>query len=167
MSLNPNVVLVHGAFANAGCWSKLVPLLRAKRFNVVASNCPLSSLADDEAAVQRTISIKTALFCWSDTPGVGAIITEEGSDTKVKGLVYISAGAPDSNQSFDEWWEGYPSAPGAAEIKPYGTDRVALTLDGFRQFFAQDLGTDEIELLYCLQGPYASAANDEKISKAA
>jgi hypothetical protein len=54
MSLSPNVVLVHGAFAIAGCWSKLVPLLRAKRFNVVASNCPLSSLADDVAAVQRT-----------------------------------------------------------------------------------------------------------------
>jgi len=54
MSLNLSVVLVHGAFANAGCWSKLVPLLRAKRFNVVASNCPLSSLADDVAAVQSS-----------------------------------------------------------------------------------------------------------------
>lgn len=50
----------------------------------------------------------------------GAIITKAGNDTKVEGLVYISAGAPDSNQSFNEWWEGYPSAPGAAEIKPYG-----------------------------------------------
>ena len=41
----------------------------------------------------------------------GAIITEAGNDTKVKGLVYISAGAPDSNQSFNEWWEGYLRLP--------------------------------------------------------
>ena len=34
------------------------PQLRVKRFNVVASNCPLSSLADDVAAVQRTISMQ-------------------------------------------------------------------------------------------------------------
>jgi hypothetical protein len=26
----PKVVLVHGAFANAACWSKLVPSLHAK-----------------------------------------------------------------------------------------------------------------------------------------
>ena len=78
--------------------------------------------------------------------------------------MYISAGAPDSNQPFNEWWKGYPGAPGAAEIKP---DRMALTLEGFQKFFAQDLATDEIELLYCLQGPYASVANDDKIKKAA
>jgi pimeloyl-ACP methyl ester carboxylesterase len=113
MSLNPNVVLVHGAFANAGCWSKLVPLLRAKRFNVVASNCPLSSLADDVAAVQRTISMQNGPVLLVGHSWGGAIITEAGNDTKVEGLVYISAGAPDSNQSFNEWWEGYPSAPGA------------------------------------------------------
>ena len=42
----PTIVLVHGAFANAGCWSKLIPLLMAKGFDVVGANCPLSSLTD-------------------------------------------------------------------------------------------------------------------------
>ena len=73
MSLSPNVVLVHGAFANAGCWSKLVPLLRAKRFNVVASNCPLSSLADDAVCrsknyfhAKRPRSAGRTLLGWSN-----------------------------------------------------------------------------------------------------
>lgn len=35
MSSRPKIVLVHGAFANAGCWAKLVPLLRAKGLSVV------------------------------------------------------------------------------------------------------------------------------------
>jgi hypothetical protein len=60
-----------------------------------------------------------------------------------------------------------PFAPGAPEIKPYGNNRFTLTLEGFRRYFAHDLATDEIELLYCLQGPFAAASNDEPITNAA
>jgi pimeloyl-ACP methyl ester carboxylesterase len=35
------------------------------------------------------------------------------------------------------------------------------------RLFAHDLATDEIELLYCTQGPYAGAANNEQITHAA
>jgi pimeloyl-ACP methyl ester carboxylesterase len=38
----------------------------------------------------------------------GAIITEAGNDAKMRGLVYIAAAAPDSGQSFNEWWTGSP-----------------------------------------------------------
>jgi pimeloyl-ACP methyl ester carboxylesterase len=97
----------------------------------------------------------------------GAIITEAGNESQVRGLVYIAAGAPDSGQSFNDWWKGYPAAPGAPEIKPYGKDRFVLTLEGFRHYFAQDLATDEAEFLYCTQGPFAGAANNELITNAA
>jgi pimeloyl-ACP methyl ester carboxylesterase len=167
MFTRPNIVLVHGAFANASCWTKLVPLLLAKGFSVAASHCPLSSLADDVEAVRRTIRMEPRPVLLVGHSWGGAIITEAGNDPAVCGLVYIAAGAPDSGQSFSDWWEGYPVAPGAAEIKPYGEDRMALTLEGFRRHFAQDLATDEIELLYCLQGPFAAASNNEKIPKAA
>jgi pimeloyl-ACP methyl ester carboxylesterase len=35
-----NVVLVHGAFADDSSWSKVMPLLRAKGFNVTAVGNP-------------------------------------------------------------------------------------------------------------------------------
>ena len=54
----PTIVLVHGAFANAGCWSKLIPLLTATGFPVVAANCPLTSLVDDVAAVERVLGMQ-------------------------------------------------------------------------------------------------------------
>jgi pimeloyl-ACP methyl ester carboxylesterase len=167
MSSRPTIVLVHGAFANAGCWSKLIPLLRAKGYSVVASNCPLSSLADDVAAVRLTIQMQEGPVLLAGHSWGGAIITEAGNDPKVCGLVYIAAAAPDSGQSFNDWWKGYLAAPGAPEIKPYGADRFVLTLEGFYRHFAQDLATDEAELLYCTQGPYAAAANNEVISHAA
>ena len=58
MSSRPTIVLVHGAFANAGCWNKIIPLLRAKGFSVTASNCPFSTLADDVDTVRQTIKMQ-------------------------------------------------------------------------------------------------------------
>jgi len=167
MSTRPTIVLVHGAFAHAGCWAKLIPLLRAKGFSVVASNCPLSSLADDVEVVQQTIKMQDGPVLLVGHSWGGAIITEVGNESNVRGLVYIAAAAPDTGQSFNDWWGGYPTAPGAPEIKPHGKDRFVLTLEGFRRFFAQDCATDESELLYCTQGPYAATANNEPITKAA
>jgi len=163
----PTIVLVHGAFANAGCWHKIIPLLRAKGYSVVASNCPLGSLAGDVTAVQQTIQMQEGPVLLVGHSWGGAIITEAGNEPQVCGLVYIAAAAPDTGQSFNDWWKDYPAAPGAPEIKPYGKDRFVLTLEGFRRFFAHDLATDEIELLYCTQGPYAAASNNELITNAA
>ena len=167
MSSRLTIVLVHGAFANAGCWNKLIPLLRAKGFSVTASNCPLSTLADDVDTVRQTIKMQDGPVLLVGHSWGGAVITEAGNEPQVRGLVYIAAAAPDSGQSFNDWWKGYPAAPGAPEIKPYGKDRFVLSLEGFRRFFAQDCSADEAEFLYCTQGPYAAAANNELITKAA
>ena len=40
-----NVVLVHGAWADGSSWSRVIPLLQARGFNVVAAQLPLTSLA--------------------------------------------------------------------------------------------------------------------------
>ena len=47
-----NIVLVHGAWADGSCWSKVIALLEAKGFHVVAVQNPLTSLADDVAATE-------------------------------------------------------------------------------------------------------------------
>jgi len=48
-----SVVIVHGAFADASGWDKVVPILQAKGLNVVAVQNPLSSLANDVDAAAR------------------------------------------------------------------------------------------------------------------
>ena len=164
----PTIVLVHGAFANTSTWSKLIPLLVAKGFSVVAVHCPLSSLADDVAAVERVIGMQDAPVLLVGHSWGGATITEAGNDAKVRGLVYIAAAAPDSGESFNEWWLDSPPAPGAPEIRPYGAGSyVVLTLQGFRDHFGQDLASDETTLLHATQGPFAQASNDSKITNAA
>lgn len=45
-----NIVLVHGAWADGSSWSKVIPLLEAQGYHVVAAQLPLTSLEDDDAA---------------------------------------------------------------------------------------------------------------------
>src|SRR5258706_6338157 len=48
-----NVVLVHGAWADASSWAKVIPLLEKAGLNVVAEQNPLTSVAADGAGPQR------------------------------------------------------------------------------------------------------------------
>jgi hypothetical protein len=56
-----SVVLVHGAFADGLCWSKVIPLLRAKDLNAVAVQNSLNSLADNVAATKSVLDCQDAV----------------------------------------------------------------------------------------------------------
>ena len=51
-----NIVLIHGAFADGSCWSKVIAQLQAKDYNVIAVQNPLTSLANDVAAAKRAVA---------------------------------------------------------------------------------------------------------------
>jgi pimeloyl-ACP methyl ester carboxylesterase len=161
------VVLVHGAFADGSCWAKVIPHLAKRELKAVAVQNPLSSLADDVKAAHRVVDAQEGPVLLVGHSWGGAVITEAGNHPQVKGLVYVAAGAPDSGQSFDDWWKPYPPAPGASEIKPYGEGYVALTRDGVRKHFVQDIPADEADIVFATQGPLAVKCFGDKVSKAA
>jgi len=161
------VVLVHGAFADGSCWAKVIPLLTKRGLKAIAVQNPLSSLADDVTAAHRVIDMQDGPVLLVGHSWGGAVITEAGNHPQVKGLVYVAAGAPDSGQSFDEWWKPYPPAAGASEIKPYGDGYVALTPAGVSNHFVQDIPADEAEIVFATQGPLAVRCFGDKISEAA
>ena len=51
-----NVVLVHGAWADGSGWQRTHDILRARGYNVSVVQNPLTSLADDVAAVDRVLA---------------------------------------------------------------------------------------------------------------
>jgi pimeloyl-ACP methyl ester carboxylesterase len=161
------VVLVHGAFADGSCWAKVIPLLTKRGLKAFAVQNPLSSLADDVAAAHRVVGVQEGSVLMVGHSWGGAVITEAGNHPQVKGLVYISAGAPDNGQSFEDWWKPYPPAAGASEIKPYGEGYVALTRNGVHKHFVQDLPTDEADVVFATQGPLAVKCFGAKITQAA
>jgi hypothetical protein len=50
-----SVVLAHGAWADGSSWSKVIAGLRSESVEVVAAPLPLTSLAEDVAALDRTL----------------------------------------------------------------------------------------------------------------
>ncbi|MET3663618.1 alpha/beta hydrolase [Caulobacter sp. 1776] len=161
------VVLVHGAFADGYCWAKVIPLLTARDLDVIAVQSPLTSLADDVAAVRRIVEQHETPVVLVGHAWGGVVITEAGSHPRVNGLVYVAAGAPEAGQSFDGWRKDYDPEPGAAEIKPYGDGYVALTREGARKHLAQDLSQDEADAVYAMQGPLAVRCYSDPICRPA
>ena len=74
----------------------------------------MSSLADDVAAVKRTLSQQEGPVLLVEHSWGGAVITEAGNDPQVAGLVYVAARAPNNGESFNDWWEGLRSHAGCA-----------------------------------------------------
>src|ERR1700683_5783060 len=55
MSIRPNIVLVHGAWADGSCWTDVIERLQADGYTVTAPQFPESSLADDVARLRQVL----------------------------------------------------------------------------------------------------------------
>jgi len=162
-----NIVLVHGTWADGSSWAKVIPLLEAKGFNVLAVQNPLTSLSDDVAATKRAIELQDGPVLLVGHSWGGVVITEAGNHDKVAGLVYVAAAAPDEGQSFLELVQTAPSTPGNDQIRPDAYGFVSMSPKGIYEDFAQDLPKAEQKLILATQGPQAFSALNEKITKAA
>lgn len=162
-----NVVLVHGAFADGSSWSKIIPELHAKGFNVIAVQNPLTSLEDDVAAAKRAIAMMDGPVLLVAHSYGGMVITEAGNDPKVAGLVYICALVPDDGQSVEDVIKAVPPSPGNREFTLDAFGFLTLSTKGINAHFAQDLPTEERRLLFATQVPWAAKGTTEKIGKAA
>jgi pimeloyl-ACP methyl ester carboxylesterase len=157
------VLLVHGAWADGSCWSKVIPLLEAKGLHVVAVQIPLTSFVDDIAATQRAIALEDGPVLLVGHSYGGAVITEAGNDPKVAGLVYVSAVAPDKGESAFGLITSVPT-PVGSELRPDKSGFLKLTPKGIAEDFAQDLSAKEIAILTATQVPTSVTAMKGEIT---
>jgi len=162
-----NVVLVHGAFADGSSWAKVIPLLQAKGYNVIAVQNPLTSFEDDVAAAKRAIDLMDGPLLLVAHSYGGMVITEAGNDAKVVGLLYVDALIPNDGQSALDVIQPYPPSPGNKEFQQDASGFLSLSSKGINSHFAQDLDEEERGVLYATQTPWAAKATATKISKAA
>jgi pimeloyl-ACP methyl ester carboxylesterase len=162
----PTIVLVHGAWADGSSWDKVVPLLQAKGYDVVAVKEPLSSLPDDVAAVKRVIDAQPGDVVLVGHSYGGMVITEVGNDPKVKQLVYIAAFGPDVGESVNDIGKAGPPPDWAPSLK-VNDGYSWLPADTVAKDFAQDLPKADQALLAVKQGWTATKAFDGKTTTAA
>jgi pimeloyl-ACP methyl ester carboxylesterase len=152
-----NIVLVHGAWADGSCWSKVIALLQAKGFHVVAVQNPLTSLADDVAATKRIIALQDGPVILVGHSYAGVVITEAGNDPKVVGLVYVAAFAPGEGESINSVSKPYPPAPLGSELRLDAQGFLTATPKGIAEDMAQELPESEQQILTATQGQTAAA----------
>jgi pimeloyl-ACP methyl ester carboxylesterase len=145
-----NLILVHGFWADSSCYSAIIPVLQRAGYNVLAPQMPLSSLADDVAAVNRALdTIEGDCLLIGHSYG-GVVITQAGVRPNVKGLLYIAAFAPDKGETMNDLLRKNPPTAAAPffEIKD---GYVWLRHEGFRTAFAQDLPIEQADVLHAVQ----------------
>jgi pimeloyl-ACP methyl ester carboxylesterase len=162
-----NIVLVHGAFADGSSWSKVIPLLEADGYHVIAVQNPLTSLADDVAATKRTIALQDGPVILVGHSWGGAVITQAGDDPKVAGLVYIAAYAPDVGESANDASTPFGLTEGQKAIHLDAEKFATMTSQGMLEDFAQCLPLAERKIVLAVQGESYGPMFAEKLTVAA
>ncbi|XAZ25263.1 alpha/beta hydrolase [Sinorhizobium sp. B11] len=161
-----NVVLVHGAYADASCWLDVIPHLQAAGLNVMAVQNPLTSFADDVEATKRILALMDGPTVLVGHSYSGMLVTEAGVDPKVTALVYIAARAPDAGEDYTALAKQYPTPPASAGLVRNG-GYAQLSEEAFVRDFAGDLPVARAKALYAVQGRISDTLFTAKTTVAA
>jgi pimeloyl-ACP methyl ester carboxylesterase len=149
----PTIVLVHGAFADASSFDRLIPLLFDDGYNVVAVQNPLSSLQDDIATTKRLIDAQKGPLVVVGHSYGGIVISGAASgNPNVKALVYLAAFAPEANEPVGPLTDKYPTALGKA-LRPDAAGFLYIACDQVHDVFAADLPVSAARVVCATQKP--------------
>ena len=130
--------------------------LRAEGVKAVAAPLPMTTLADDVAALDRVLERIEGPVVVAGHAYAGAVIASTANE-QVAALVYVTALAPDEGETVGDvyyWAEHHPLAP------TLGPDRhglIWLPEDAFGAAFAHHASPVEQALLAATQRPLAVA----------
>ena len=162
MNPRPNIVLVHGAWADGSSWSSVIERLQADGYRVTAPQFPLTSLADDVGRLRQVLSLQNGPTVIAGHSYGGQVMTALGNDApNVVGLVYIAAFGLDEGESLGGLLAQGPPTPALAHQFIDEKGFVWLTEDDFVNHFAGDVDPVKATVLHAVQQPLSASAFDD------
>jgi pimeloyl-ACP methyl ester carboxylesterase len=158
------IVLAHGAWADGSSWDKVIRGLRAAGVNSVAAPLPLTSLADDVAALERSIERVAGPAVLVGHAYAGAVIAGTRSE-KVKVLVYVAALAPDEGETVADVFYHTEPHPMAPKLAPDAHGLIWLPQEAFAAAFAPHASAEEQAVLFAVQRPIALPCISTKVGR--
>ena len=151
------VVLVHAAWADASSWNKVAVELRRKGFLVRAAQIPLTSLADDVAALNRLLQKVDGPVLLAGHSYAGAVITAAATgNPNVKALIYVAAIVPDEGETVGALFhDAEPNGGIRPHIAPDADGFLWLPEEAVTNAVAPDALLEERLLMYVTQHPIA------------
>ena len=149
MPAKPSIVFAHGLWADGSCYSKVIPALQADGHQIVSAQNSLDTLEGDVATVTRALGrVASPAILVGHSYG-GTVITAAGADDRVAGLVYMSALAPDENETSQSLQEQFPVTDIFSHIE-IADGRIWMLPSGIG-CFAGDLSEQEQGLVWATQ----------------
>ncbi len=162
MSTRPNIVLVHGAWADGSSWSAVIERLQADGYHVTAPQFPESSLAADVARLRQVLARQDGPTLVAGHSYGGQIVTALGGDApNVIGLVYIAAFGLDEGESIGGLLAQGPTGPALAHLDIDDLGFAWLPVDDFVEHFASDVDPVRARVMHAVQQPLAWSALGE------
>ncbi len=162
MSDRPNIVLVHGAWADGSCWTGVIERLQAQGLKVRAPQFPLSSLAHDVARLRQVLEFQDGPTIVAGHSYGGQIITALGDEApNVVGLVYIAAFGLDEGESLGALLSQGPPTPALAHLFTDSHGFGWLSKDDFVNHFAADVDPIWARVMYAVQQALALSAFED------
>jgi pimeloyl-ACP methyl ester carboxylesterase len=158
MNTRPNIVLVHGAWADGSCWSAVIERLQAGGFTVTAPQFPESSLAADVARLRQVLKRQDGPTLVAGHSYGGQIMTALGTDApNVAGLVYIAAFGLDEGESIGALLTQGPPTPALAHLDIDELGYAWLPEDDFVSHFAADVDPAKARVMFAVQQALAAS----------
>jgi len=130
-----SVVLAHGAWADGSSWARVITALKTEAATVVAAPLSLTSLADDVAALNRSLDRTEGPIVLAGHAYAGAVVALVRPD-RIKALVYVTALAPDEGETVADVFYRLKPHRQAPELAPDGSGLIWLPEGAFAAAFA-------------------------------
>jgi pimeloyl-ACP methyl ester carboxylesterase len=159
MTVQPNIVLVHGAWADGSCWSGVIERLQSDGYHVTAPQFPESSLAADVDRLREVLRRQDGPTIVAGHSYGGQIMTALGTDApNAAGLVYIAAFGLDEGESIGALAAQGPPTPALAHLDIDAAGFTWLPEEDFVKHFAADVDPVRARVMFAVQQPVAAAA---------
>ncbi|HET9895354.1 MAG TPA: alpha/beta hydrolase [Streptosporangiaceae bacterium] len=158
----PNIVLVHGAWADGSSWSAVTERLQADGYHVTAPQFPLTSLADDVARLRQVLRLQDGPTVIAGHSYGGQIMTALGNDApNASALAYIAAFGLDSGESIGALLAQEPPTPALAHLSVDSQGYAWLPEDDFVNHFAAHVDPVKARAMHAVQQPLNASALEE------
>jgi pimeloyl-ACP methyl ester carboxylesterase len=158
------VVLVHGAWADGTSWSLVIEHLAAAGQRSIAVPLPLTSLADDVAALDRSIARAGGPVVVAGHAYGGAVMGAARS-SGITALVYVAGLAPDEGETVADIFYRLAPHPLAPKLHPDDSGLIWLPENAFAEAFAPEASSIEQTVLAAVQRPIATACIVEPMAR--
>ena len=147
-----SVALAHGAWADGSSWARVITALKAEGVKVTAAPLPLTSLADDVAALNRSLDRTEGPIVLAGHAYAGAVIALARPE-RVNALVYVTALSPDEGEKVADVFYRLEPHPQAPKLAPDSNGLIWLPEEAFATAFAQNASAEDRAVLAAVQRP--------------